>query len=55
MGVGLCFVRVSGPIMLAQYFKKRRLYVEFISQFAVGVGKSINILDLKTTFNKPPF
>ena len=42
VGVGVSMVKVSGPIMLAQYFKKRRLYVELISQMGTGLGIIIN-------------
>ena len=42
VGVGVSMVKVSGPIMLAQYFKKKRLYVEFISQMGTGLGIIIN-------------
>jgi hypothetical protein len=37
-GVGTCMVRESSGLMLGQYFKRRREFVEIVVQAGGGIG-----------------
>lgn len=38
MGIGVCMVRETSSLMLGHYFKKRREFVEMVSQAGAGIG-----------------